>query len=633
MINQLKYQISAILVIMILLVKYLKNRKLPLLSTKFFSVFLFTSIVNLVADLCTIYGLSNYWSISPFLLRLFHQVFVGSLDVLTFSLYLYICFLDNGQKRFEIKQLIPRISPLVIAVIMVVVAPLDYHISSTAKYSYGPMANTVYISVAIYVSLIFIRVNRKGNLTKEVKRSINLGLLIWVVVAVYQFFNPTALMSSLGVMSMVLFIYLSFENPKEYYDIETGKMNRRAFHLVVDEFMEGKKNFYMVSIILKDMNHIQNLLGHAEAYDVLCEMACTIDDFTKDRIYHSRSDTLSIIFKRKAKADKFVNKLQDIKFEYLAKDIVMYPKFLVNVIECPQYAQSSDGLYKVLDYVREEYIMDEKNEVLYVGEHLINQIRYNDTVEKMIEEAVLNDGFEVFYQPIYDVKNKSFSSAEALVRLKDTKTLGFISPEVFIPIAEEKGLIKELGRIVFEKVCIFSKNNNLSKKGIRYIEVNISGMQGTDKDLVKELNDCIMKYKILPGFINLEITETAATEAGQDLKNNMRKLINLGFSFSLDDFGTGYSNLAKMMEGNYHLIKLDKSLIWPCFDKDGENAQVILDNCINMILSLGMGIVAEGVETKEQVEYLTEKGVNYLQGYFYSKPINEQDYLTFIEKQ
>ena len=260
-----KYQIAAIIVAMILLMTYLRNKKLPLLSTKCFSVFLFTSIINLFSDLATIYALKNYWTISPLLNRFYHQIFVGSLDVLAFSLYLYVCFLDNGQKRFRLKQLLPRILPLIIAMLMVLFAPIKYHIAYGTKYSYGPMPSTVYISSFIYVSMIIIQVNRKSsNLQKEVKQSINIGIFLWIGIVVYQLFNPTALISSLGNMLMVLFIYLSFENPKEYLDFETGVLNKRAFHMVVEELTEGKKDFFVVNIILKDMSYIQNVLGIQE---------------------------------------------------------------------------------------------------------------------------------------------------------------------------------------------------------------------------------------------------------------------------------------------------------------------------------------------------------------------------------
>lgn len=629
-----KYQIASIMVILILLINYLKNKKLPLLSTKCFFVFLVTSIINLIADMATVYALNNYWRISGGLLRLYHQIFVGSLNLLAFSLYLYVCFLDNGQKRFKFKDLLPRVLPLLFAVCMVVFAPIYYHVSYGVYYSYGPMPNTVYVSAAVYVTLILIQVNRKScHLSVDTRRSINLGVFIWIGVAGYQMFNPTALMSSLGNMLMVLFIYLSFENPKEYLDVATGTLNRRAFHLVTEELTEGKKEFFMVNILLKDMEYLQNILGHAGVYDVLKTMADYIETITGERIYHSRSKILSLLFTNREKASNFIEKFSKWEFEYRAKDIEMYPKYIAFVLEIPRYAKTCDEINDILDYVRVDYINEnEESNILYINDSFIKQFQYYEDIVRVLEDAIQNDGFKVFYQPIYDVKIKSFTSAEALVRLKDTKTLGFISPELFIPIAEKKGMIKELGRTVFEKVCQFAQTNQLEHKGVHYIEVNLSGIQGTDKDIVKQLKECMDKFNISPSFMNLEITETAAIEAGDKLKNNMKKLSELGCGFSLDDFGTGYSNLAKMADGNYDVIKLDKSLLWPCFEEGGEEARVILSNSINMILQLGMKIVAEGVETKEQVELLSNQGVNYLQGYYFSKPINGEQYIEYLKK-
>lgn len=633
-INDYKYQIASVFVIIILMINYLKNRKLPLLSTKCFFVFLMTSIINLVAEMATIYALNNYWRISGDLLRFYHQVFVGTLDILIFSLYLYVYFLDNGQKRFKLKALLPRIIPLLFAAVMVVAAPIYYHVSYGVYYSYGPMPNTVYFSVAVYITFILVRVNRKQcTLSKDTRRAINFGTFIWIGMACYQLFHPTALMSSLANMFMVLFIYLSFENPKEYLDVETKTLNRRAFQMVTEEFIEGKKDFFMVHIILKDMDFLQNVLGHAGVYDVLQNMGQYIEGISYLRIYHPRSNVLSVLFTNRNKAALFIGKMNQWEFEYAAKDIVIYPKYTVCVLEIPRYAKTCDDIYEILDYVRMGAPDENKqNDILYIDKEFIKRLNYYESVERMLEYAVSNDGFDVFYQPIYDVKEKLFTSAEALVRLKDTKTLGFVSPEVFIPIAEKKGMIKELGRMVFEKVCEFAETHKLMELGVHYIEVNLSGIQGTDKDIVKQLKECMERYHIPPEFINLEITETAAIEAGYKLKNNMKQLIELGCRFSLDDFGTGYSNLAKMAEGNYSIIKLDKSLLWPCFEDDNTDAKVILSNSINMILQLGMKIVAAGVETQEQVDLLSNRGVNYLQGYYFSKPINGEQYIDYLRK-
>lgn len=629
-----KYQVASIGVLLILIYNYFKNKRLPLLSTKCFTVFLFVSFFNLFADMVSVYAINHYWTMSDFTLRFCHQIFVGSLDVLAFSLYLYVEILDNSQKRFNPKELLLRLLPLIFAAVMVIFAPIQYHVSYGVYYSYGAMPSTVYISAAVYVSLILFRINRKAcTLSKGTRNSITLGLCIWTGICLYQLFHPTALMSSVGCMLMVLFVYLSFENPKEYLDVETGTLNRRAFHLVTEEMTEGKKNFIIVTIILKDVDYLQNLLGHTGVYDVLDCMHKYMDEMCWERIYHSRSDSLSLMFTNKEKANLFVGCMKKLQFEYKAKDIQIFPRYDICVLELPKYAQKCDEVYKLLDYVRTQYDTEGlESNIVYIDDNMINELNYYEAVEKIVENAIDNDGLDIFFQPIYDVESDRFASAEVLVRLKDTTTLGYISPEIFIPIAEQRGMIKKLGNIVFEKMCIFIKENELVKKGIHYLEVNLSGIQGTDRNIVKQLKDYMEQYDIPPSFVNLEITETAAIEAGEKLKQNMDKLIDLGCKFSLDDFGTGYSNLAKIADGGYCLIKLDKSLLWPCFEDDAQDAVIILNNCINMILQLGMKIVSEGVETKEQVDFLSQKGVNYLQGYYFSKPINGEDYLAFLKK-
>ena len=150
-----------------------------------------------------------------------------------------------------------------------------------------------------------------------------------------------------------------------------------------------------------------------------------------------------------------------------------------------------------------------------------------------------------------------------------------------------------------------------------------------DPSLPAQLSSVMQKYGIEPKFINLEITETASIDGGELLNANMKRLRSLGCHFSMDDFGTGYSNLAQMAKVRFELVKLDKSLIWPAFGENPEEPMVILNSCIAMILQLGSHIVAEGVETQEQAQFLAEHGVHYLQGYFYSKPVPGE---VFLEK-
>lgn len=252
-----------------------------------------------------------------------------------------------------------------------------------------------------------------------------------------------------------------------------------------------------------------------------------------------------------------------------------------------------------------------------------------DKIDKLLTEAVQNDGFEMVYQPIYSTEQGRFRSAEALVRMKNTGDLGFISPEEFIPIAEEKGLIMDIGDITLRLVADFAKRRTLTDK-LEYIEVNLSGIQACAPELEGRLTKILAEYDIPPAFINLEITETAALDSGEAFDTNVSALRESGFSFSMDDFGTGYSNLSQMNQMRYDLVKMDKSIIWDAFGKGNEKSERLLASVIRLLKAINVKIVAEGVETKEMTDYLTERGVDYLQGYYFSKPVNEDKFLEVI---
>ncbi len=303
----------------------------------------------------------------------------------------------------------------------------------------------------------------------------------------------------------------------------------------------------------------------------------------------------------------------------------------LTIIECPKYAKTAYEAYDTLNYSLSEPSLRGSGKIYFINDEIIEKKNYRMAVLDILTRAVQEKAFDVVYQPIYSKTKKRYSSAEALVRLKDTTTVGFISPEYFIPLAEEQGLINELDNIVFEKVCEFAAREKLWQYGIDYIEVNLSGMHSVDQSVVAQLTRIMTKHGVHPGFFNLEITETASIDGGEMLEYNMDRFRKMGCHFSMDDFGTGYSNLAQMARVHFDLVKLDKSLIWPCFGEDPDEPMIILNSCIDMILLLGVKIVAEGVETREQAELLLNKGVEYLQGYLFSKPVNENDFMAKIK--
>ena len=298
---------------------------------------------------------------------------------------------------------------------------------------------------------------------------------------------------------------------------------------------------------------------------------------------------------------------------------LVYPrdvKRLVEIVDLIDYAQN--------------FVIDEEMEGRHLtAEKILENRRRENQITHVLQRAIANEEFMVYYQPIYSVEEGCFSSAEALIRLHDEK-LGFISPEVFIPLAEQNGMIFKIGEFVFRSVCKMISENNLEQYGMRYIEVNLSAAQCVQENLHKKLLSIMDEYGVPYSFINLEITETAVTVSKETLRKNMDDMVRQGVTFSMDDYGTGYSNINSLITFPFHLVKMDKSIVW--YAMKNERAMSALKHSVNMIKELGMCIVAEGVETMEQSEELQRMGCDYLQGYYYSRPIPPEEFIAFLER-
>jgi len=630
-----RFQIAAICFFIIIVFDYVRNEKLPLLSTTFFSSMLVFAGLNLCCDLATVYTITHLDTVSLVINRLCHQLFIATLLIMIISLYQYVEILAHNQKRMPVKKLIITMIPFAISLLMLIFGELNYHVDAYMVYSYGPMATTVYLAVAFYLVLIIYNTFFfYENIRVEKRIAIRAGSMIWVLAAVIQFLNPGLLISGLAIVLMILFIYLSFENPKEHIDEATSTFNKRAFHLMLGDQFESGKGVLVVNIVVDDLGRIQTALGHDLANLMLETIGNKIQKVFQTGVYHSRSNVMSILIDKNSEA--LTSQLNEIE-AYLNEAIIIAQysvimKAHIDILDTRFFKESCDEVYEMMNYMADHHQDLSASRIHRLDDAMVNEKARYTTIENLLHHAIENDGFQVVYQPIFDVRTQAFHSAEALVRLKDTTTVGFIPPDEFILIAEKKGMIMELGRIVFEKVCQFTQANDLPRMGIEYIEVNLSGIQCVHPDLPKQLQSIMQNYAIEPAFMNLEITETAAVDSGEMLNRNMLHLRKMGCSFSMDDFGTGYSNLSQMAEVVYDLVKLDRSLIWPCFYEENPKAHAILTNVINMLLELNVKIVAEGVETKEMTDFLSDHGITYLQGYYFSKPLPEEDFLSYIHQ-
>lgn len=627
-------QLVALCVVLVVTIEFFQYRRVKLLSTELFEGFLGLSIFCIVCDIGCIYVSFHPQYFSILINRIIHQFFFASLSLVAFYVFIYIDLRGRKVKNYSTLELLLRAIPLIIAILGILFGDINYSVSVKGAYSYGTLVNIVYIMSATYcVMAIAVLAYAVKNRHLVVKYDFIFCFAAWLFIAIYQYLVPTASLISLAIALIVMFVYISFENSKENEDKDIHSLlSRNAFEMVIDELFGENKNFYVICFSMQNTTSLRSTYSLSTCLDCIAKSVKSIPDFSNRNIFRISEFSFGFILFSKEELTDWSARYKVSDKALLIEDSSIQPTYIVSAVECPTSADNAESLFSLISFCQSHYEAQNDHSVLIVDKEIADKRNYIHSVERLIQRAVDEDGFYVVYQPIINTKTNRCESAEALVRLKDTKSFGFISPEVFIPVAERRGLISMIGDQVFSKVCQFIKDNEVEKLGLKYIEVNLSGIQIADPSIPFRLHQTVKSYGLDPKMINLEVTETALVRSGKVALDNMEKLKSFGYKFSMDDFGTGYSNLSQVAAVKYDLVKMDKSLIWPAFEPNNEQARTIMIACIKMFHTLGISVVAEGVETSEQAEVLAANGVEFLQGYHYSKPVKEDKFLEFVQE-
>ena len=281
--------------------------------------------------------------------------------------------------------------------------------------------------------------------------------------------------------------------------------------------------------------------------------------------------------------------------------------------------------------ITEQTIDDAKtNTVAYFDEKLRSAMTEEHELEKMMHVALEKDEFKLYIQPKHRVRDGALGGAEALVRWINPEK-GFISPGKFIPLFEKNGFVGPVDNYILEQLCIFQRNR--LRRGYKTvpISVNVSRVQLSDPNLAHEICSIVDKYNVPHKYIDIELTESACFDDMDVLITTITKLRSMGFPVSMDDFGSGYSSLNLLKELPFDTLKIDGEFFRNV--TDAHRANVVVKNIIDLAKSLDMTVVAEGIESQEQVDFLRTTDCDLIQGYFYSKPISAKEFEDYMSKQ
>lgn len=414
---------------------------------------------------------------------------------------------------------------------------------------------------------------------------------------------------------------------QSFEDDLTGLPNRRYIR---ETFLEADLDFSQYAVFSLDLDrfkYINDTLGH-DIGDKLLRLAAE-----RLKIHFARygliarlgGDEFILITEKKSKkhCEMLASKiLETFQVPYQIEGYTLYVSVSVGVAigQKRKYADAK-ALVKYADIALNQAKEDGRSRYVIFEEKAAEEYQSRFQLEHALYKAIQNKEFCVCYQPIVDAMTGSWAGLEALIRWVHPEA-GVISPLTFIPVAEETGLISHIGEWVLRQVCEDLKT--WEKQGLANVRVsvNISRVQFQQSNLVERMEEILGEYQVSPSQIGLEVTESVAFHDLREVKSKLCRLANKGFYLSIDDFGTGYSSLNLLSELPVHAVKIDKSFI----QNDDGASNSLVKAMIAMANALGLRVVAEGVETEEQVKRLRHAGCHQLQGYYFSKPLPAKEW-------
>ncbi|MBR1390404.1 MAG: EAL domain-containing protein [Lachnospiraceae bacterium] len=630
------FDIAAIVISLIAVFYIFSKKSLQKSSNGIFLAIILTGLVSAVADVCSAIANSRPNGESFAIQNLFNYLYLFVHNLLPYLILLYVIYIFNLTHYLKKKHYILITLPLATVYFFLLINTLTqlvFYYDENGIYQHGLLFPLLYTSAALYMLSSMILVIRfRKSFSVQKSAALLFYMIISVIPVIIQAMHPYLLLEifcqSIGLMG----ILLSIENKDDIINASTRVFNRYAFLNRVGGAL-NVDNTTLLVIKLSNIQYYNTTLGAESMSGLLREVARWLDHLdSRLSCYDCDNGHFALLGEdlTEEQSRELKKRIFD-RFENPWGHGTFLTTFPVEIcqIKTKTVIHTMENLLLILDLPFEEL-----NSCEIDAAEVVSTYQRRILVERLINKALEKKSFQVWYQPIWDKCSGRIHSAEALVRLIDDE-FGFISPEEFIPIAEQNGTVIEIGAFVFDEVCRFYQEHVLSLLGIDYVEVNLSVVQCMNQRLVEAFDKVLTRYHLSADRINLEITESAASGNKYTLTESVRALEARGFRFSLDDYGTGYSNISYMFDMPFKIIKLDKSILWSAMDPKthtgDKNAMILLEHTIRMMKEMHYEILVEGVETVEQKMLLERLGCDYFQGYYFSKPVPGDTFLDFIK--
>ena len=627
-----QYTVTAAAAMLFILVLCFQRRSYSSHRNRVFRSLIYSNLLAAAADIVTYRTISwpeNYSLSFCYATNIIYLILYGIVAV---NFLRYIAALTDNRYIMRTARNL-YIAAILVETAFITTTPLTHWIiyyDEEGVYRHGSFFGIMY-AIPIFLILIAVLAFYHQKMEFNYYQRMTVGTLfgVSIPIALFQILNPRVDLFHLLCTMIIYTIFIVFENPAYDNYHTTRCLNAHSFYQEAIELARKNqdRDMVLIGVLNRPLNQgIQEMAHYSRLLDTAAEKMYR----NFGRHIYCVSDGKFILVvggKNAGTPETAIGRLKDIFSRKL--EVGGQPTQLeigVRNFRLHDLAVSDDFIDHLIETIQ-RYPLDR----LFTVDNL-SRLVYKQHRSREVEDALINaakkDAFYVEYQPIYDLHTGSFRSAEALIRLKDPD-LGLISADEFIPIAEENRTILEIGEQIFRKVCRYIHDEKLPEKGMSFIDINVSPKQFIHKGMAERFIRIMQEYGINPAAINLEIVESALNLSNDVFCENIRILTEAGVEFSIDDYGSGFASADYLYKLPISIVKIDKDILWNAM-KDPA-AETVFRDTLKLIRKLDKKIIVEGAENEEMVEMIRGAGGDFIQGYYYSKPLGSSDFLQFID--
>ncbi|MCQ2561148.1 MAG: GGDEF domain-containing phosphodiesterase [Clostridia bacterium] len=622
-----QFDITALFFLSIIIIKYFSQKQFPLLSTKLYGNVLIAAAVSIFFSIAGSLSLGYAEFLPIRLCYALNYLYFVALLTLPPAIFLYILAMVAPEAKLRIKDIMHYAVPAFAAEIAITIAfalGKLFTILPDGTYVRGPLTRLTYIETTIYVAASFIALFRfRKLLSPQVSRSISALSLLVIFCSCVQYALPHYSVTSIAIVAALLIVLFTLESPESMADNVTGLNNYKAFELILRTRYHMGERFKIVVTEIHGLRKVNTIYGIKAGDKLLRDIADYLDPGRDTWVFRIAPTRFAMMAVKEEAYNRYLKKVNDRADYFWPVNETETAQIIFDSchIDHADAIESTEALLNIIDRAMDESHEWEGTGAFELNEEVVARIDRRTKLHLQITGSIAAaDHFKLYYQPIYNCKEGRFTSAEALLRY-DHPDFGLVSPGEFLPIVSDAGMQLALDKMVIDLAIKDIKSGLFDNLEFDKVNINLTSATLLQPDYVMQLIDKIKAAEVDPRLIVFEITEEMAVKAKDDLKESMFMLKIFGIRFAIDDFGTGYSNMSTVVELPFDFLKFDKSLF---------SLGKTYEHMVSLMQKLCSATVSEGVETAEQAELVKSLGIDYIQGYYYAKPMEAEKLKDFI---